>query len=1039
MSDNNLDIRARLTGVNELSPVLKKVIADLQKFEGVAKRVNIQFGGMGRSGMGALDGFNRVAKAATDQMRGMTNLARTAARSYSTDWAKANAQRLSDARRTYASLERLESSYLRQIERRAAVERRASSGRSYSGGVGRLPAPNIRTIAAGAVITGAGAASALRKRMEVQAAEVRAQMFGDLDKGEVGKLRRDYADKAGIRYGIGSSKVIDTVVEGLKAGVAKQFAGEFADLALKAQAGLDVDPEAVAKLLGRLSSQMPWSTDRFSKILNAVAVANNATAADGNEIIEAMRRSLAALATTKMIPEQLAAIDATGISLGVQPHKMGTFASFLTSQIAGADSARGQQASDLNSAANALGFDGRSGMAKTMRERPMEAIQQILDNLAKMPERLRTKVAKQIGGREWMDEFLTLVLGRDKLKDVVRDVENKPGFLDKSALQKIRSMQGRWASISAALGLVWEKVGAGLEGWFDQASDSIINLADSFNFDSIKEHFAALIDGAREGFGLKDWGDVVKSMADNFDAGTVAKWREFGRGFAEGIREFANGLKTAFSALGFLAGKNPADAREMGDLVAKLTGLTVALATLSPLLSVLTALTLGLTGIGNALALIGGSAAAVALLSMFAVRNQNAGVPDANVKQPGETTSEWRERQKARRNRLYHKSSFTGSTDFSGMRRANDLSDDLTKFTGKVERAAFINSGTMGGLQYASIGGASGGSGSGGLGGRSYIGGVPSLLKSTPGSALPDFGVGRSGSIIRTIRGRVDAITGADKVPTIGGSLDTMTGQGLSGNKYLAARRARFADEIKNDPTLRMHLAAIQATEGTSGGGVIESLMNRADMEGKTLRQMIGMDANGVRHLGTKGYLKGKPDSFYGPIRRGEIYGAIRRLQNNPKEFAKYDALTNRALAGSHIIGGYTDQGLPTDPNGSRRTGIPGFKINPKDGNEFTDWVGPGGRQKSINYRHHIEKGIAGSSDSPIASVPTPTDVIKNVPPPSSVRLGPGAGDARSVPGNVAININGSSHDPEALATLVQRRIDESMNWRTHDTASEYT
>src|SRR5262249_9150228 len=158
---------------------------------------------------------------------------------------------------------------------------------------------------------------------------------------------------------------------------------------------------------GRLSTQMPWDKGRFSKILNAVAVANNSTAADGNEIIEAMRRSLSALATTKMTPEQLAAIDSTGISLGVQPFKMGTFVSFLTSQVAGADSARGQQAKDLSSAANALGFDSRGAMANAMRTRPVEAITQILDNLARMPEALRTKVAKQIGGREWMDELLT--------------------------------------------------------------------------------------------------------------------------------------------------------------------------------------------------------------------------------------------------------------------------------------------------------------------------------------------------------------------------------------------------------------------------------------------------------------------------------------------------------------------------------------------------------------------------------------------------------------------------------------------------------
>ena len=67
-----------------------------------------------------------------------------------------------------------------------------------------------------------------------------------------------------------------------------------------------------------------------------------------------------------------------------------------------------------------------------------------------------------------------------------------------------------------------------------------------------------------------------------------------------------------------------------------------------------------------------------------------------------------------------------------------------------------------------------------------------------------------------------------------------------------------------------------------------------------------------------------------------------------------------------------------------------------------------------------------------------PAGMVRNVPAPlrgdASLGLQRGGGG-----GPVAIHINGSSHDPEALATLVQRRVDESMNWRTHDTSSEYT
>lgn len=1107
----NLNVRAVLSATNTMSPVLKNVLAELRKFESAAKRISAAFNGVGDAGMKSMAGFDRTIRAASAQLKGMENLSRSAARTYAADWSRANTQRLNDARRTYATLERLEAGYQRQLAR-AAAQHRASAGRS-GGSVGRLPAPSVRAIAAGAAITGAGAASALRKRMEVQAAEVRSTMFGDLTSKEVADLRKSFADRAGIKFGVGTSKALDVATEGLKAGIAKQFAGDFGELALKAQSGLDIPTEDVAKLMGRLSSQMAFNKDRYSQILNAIAVANNATAADGREIVEAMRRSLSALATTRMTPEQLAALDATGISLGIQPFKAGTFTSFLTSQIAGADSARGQQAKDLNSAANTLGFGGRSAMAKAMRDRPMEAIQQILDGLARLPEKLRTKVAKQIGGREWMDELLTLVLGRDKLKDVVRDIESRPGFLDKTALQKIRSMQGRWSSISAALGLVWEKVGAGLEKWFDQISDDIINLAETFNFESIKQYVEALIDGAREGFGLKDWGEAIKSFADNFDAGTVQKWREFGKGFAEGIREFASGLRVAFSALGFLAGKNPADAREMGNLVAQLTGLTVALAALSPLISVLAAVTAGLTGLGTALAFIGGSTAAVALLGMFAARNQDIGVPDANIKQPGETTNQWRERQRQHRNNLYHKSSYTGPAEFSGMRRTSDLSDNLNKFTGKVERAAFISNGP-GGLQYAAIGGSGRGLGGSG-GGRRFIGGVPNLVKSVPGQALPDFGVGRSGSII-----------GRDKVRSFSGGTDGLSRSAFErkfAGTLLAGKYDQIITSARANGISPALLAGIIAHETANGvvlsGNNVAGLMDPAT--GSRRKMQFGSLDDGIRKAGqvvAKNYRRAGGDldkmgNIYAPVGAandpGNLNGGwvsgVRKQMNGMAGASsgsggtgdavawaeKYKGLNeysdsrilasalgadvrgrsnawcarfvNKALenaggkgTGSAVANSYQRWGEAIDPAKVMRNDVllqtHGLGYNQPGGH-----VGLAtGETRMRNGRLQI-KMIAGNDGDSVrehwidadrnlmvrrgsaaitGNVPSPTEAIKNVPVPSAASPASHSGDVRSVPGNVAIHINGSSHDPEALATLVQRRIDESMNWRIHDTTS---
>ncbi|WP_439401435.1 phage tail tape measure protein [Bradyrhizobium sp. DASA03068] len=1145
MSDS-INVRATLVATNEMSPAIRRVIADIEKLKAAAKSFSASFSTAGRAGMASMDGFDRTIKAVAAQMRGLSNVSKSSARSYADDWDRATSKRLNDARRMYQSLERLEAGYQRHLERRMAAERGASlASASSSRGVARLPAPSIRSMAIGAGIAGAGVGSALKKRMEVQAAEVRAQMFGDLTAADVASLRKGFADKAGINFGVGTTKVIDVAVEGLKAGIAKDVAGEFADLALKAQAGLDVDTQGVGKLLGRLATQMPWSKDRFSKILNAVAVSNNATAADGNEIIEAMRRSLSALATTKMTPEQLAALDATGISLGVQPFKMGTFVSFLTSQIAGASSARGQQANDLSSAANALGFGGRRAMSEAMRDRPMEAISKILDNLAKMPEVLRTKVAKQIGGREWMDELLALVLGRDKLKDVLKDIEGKPGFLDKTALQKIRSMQGRWASIAAAFGLVWEKVGAGFEKWFDQISDAFISLADSFNFDSIKQHVDALVDGLREGFGLKDWGEAIISLARNFSASTIAKWREFGKGFAEGIREFASGLKTAFSALGYLAGKNPADAKEMGNLVAKLTGLTVALAVLSPLLSVLSAITLGLSGLGAALGLIGGSAVAMRVLA-FLARFTNPAVAAAamgdgrrdnhveDFKGLQDAYREEREKNKAlgldreTRQKLRRLQNYKPSSDPmfqpSGYTTGQDLADNLKKFTGKVERAAFINRGNDV-TRAVYTGGSDGLMSAGGVGGgaRSFMGGVRALLTNKPGTALPGSVLGSGGFIKRSsipnfsgtggsmadglsrsaferkfagtpLAGKYDQIVAAAKANNISPSLlagiiahETGNGVVLSGNNPggIMDPATGFAKKMKfaglDDGISKT--AQMVAKNYRRAGGDIDK------MGGFYAPRGAANDPNGLNGGWPAGIRKNMDQlsgSSTGSAGSGDAVGWAQKFRGM-NEYSDYRILAstlggdvrgksnawcarfvNKALAeaggkgtGSAVANSFQRYGSAVKPSEVMRNDVL-LQTNGRGYNQPGGHVGLAtGETRIVNGRLQL-KMIAGNDNDSVREhwidadknlmvrrgdapsqritdhVPA-SSVIQNVPTPQSIRGDASLGLQRGGSGAVAIHINGNSHDPEALATLVQRRIDESMNWRTHDTESEYT
>jgi TP901 family phage tail tape measure protein len=1066
MADDNLSIRATLTVTDEMSPVLQRVLNNLRKIETAAKRFNATFASFGNAGVASMNSFDRAAKAASTNMREFEGAARSASRSYAADWRKAMDARLSESRRAYGALEKMESGYRRQLERTAAVERRADRANRLLGrpatGIGRLPAPSPRSMLIGGIVAGAGIGSAIKKRIETEAAEVRSQLFGDLDKSETAELRRSWADRAGIRFGTGTSKALDATTEGLKAGIAKQYAGEFGELALKAQAGLDIPSADVAKLLGRLSTQMPWNQARFSKVLNAIAVANNATAADGSEIVEAMRRSLSALASTKMTPEQLAAIDATNISLGIQPFKAGTFLSFLTSQVAGADSTHGQQAKDLSGAANSLGFGGRAKMAHAMRNNPVAAIQQMLDRLGKMPEALRTKVAKQIGGREWMDELLTMVLGRDKLKDVLSQIDAKPGFLDSAFLQKIKSMAGRWAFITAAFGLVWEKIGAGFDSAFEQITDAIIDLADRFNFETIKQHIAALIDGLREGFDLKSWADVVNAVASRFDAGTVAKWKAFATGFGEGLRESIETIKGAFNAAtAFVGGSN--DPKAFGKATAKLATLFVTLAVLSPVITAfvsgisiivgsIMSLTIAISALANSpigLAVVGiaglafvvkkaldyvsdkifavfvslvDSVTSLALQIINKVRGW-VGLSPIGDRKRGGATGGWDEPNKSDKPTAEPQSFIReGRRAGEAFRKAAFIDPVVDLNRSLLQNAAFT---TVGGGNDAGVRSVGGG-GRISLGSPSSDLGAPTnLLHSAPGKRLPKFGVGPEG-IIR--RDRIPSFNGgggsqADPGPAPSFAVDP----GISGNAYLAARRARFKRELDENPELKKRLAAVIDLENPGAGtAVAESLMNRMDMTGGSIARGIG----------------GGSKSFYGPVRRGLVDPRLRELERNPSRMAARMKQIDEAITGSNLIRGHTDQGSAGDPN--YVAGGTGVNINRERFNDWGGgrWAGKTGHAASRAYRDDLMRHVQGQNNPSITSQvpPRATDVIKNVPSPirgdaSLGLIGNGIGSGSPV----SIHINGSNHDPESLAALVQRRVEEANNWRTHDTASEYT
>lgn len=1069
MSDNNLDIRARLTAVNELSPVLKRVVSDLQKFEGVAERVNVQLAGMGRAGTSAIDSFNRASKSAADQMRGLGNIAERVASSYKSAWAKADQDRERAASRMYSSLMRDERQYQALVARRSRPSNTAGTSPRGSGpSMGRIAGGTFLGVGAASAVRqlgkdvvamerniGRGLASAFRERLKISKAETQAEMFGDLSRDEIRKLRRGSLDRLGIKFGVGTEGALGVATELGKAGIGKKVLDDATELALKAKAAMDISAKQTAELFGGLASFIAFDKAKYAAISNSIAVANKDTKASGTDIIEGMKRGLSAISTTggKLTPEQLAGLVGTAIDVGIQPGKSGTFISHLVGAVASADTAHGQKANDTQEAASRLGFGGRAQMAQAMRSDPMEALYKIFDGLEKLPEKLRIRVAKDLGGEQWFDEILQMVLAKDKLRQVEKDIATDKGFLDKAALKAIRSFSGARDSVVAAAKLAQEKIGGGFDKAWMQISDAILRHADTFDFDQITSHFEALGDGLLQGFGLRNWGEAVDWLVARFDSGTIETWKSWGRGFASGIKSWGESLLSAFSIIKKITGTGN-DPESVGKLTANLTALATSLVVLSPLLTVLGAVTLGLTGLGNALAYIAGLPAVVALLSAFAVRHQNDGVPDANVKQPGESTSQWRERQRNHRSNLYRKSSYTGSTDFSG---SLDGADAARKVTGSISSKATALSG--GSLDKASF--------EKKFAGTPLAGSYDKIVSAANANGIPPALLAGviahetgNGSNVKwnNVAGLMNPETNSKTklaYPNIDAGIDA------AGRVVAKNYRASGGDldkmgsiyappDAANDPRglnggwaagVRKQMNALGDGAGyASTGDAVAWAQKYIGLneytDSRVLAAALGGDVRGKSNAWCARFVNKAIEAAGGKGTGSAVANSFQRYGSaiDPAKVMRNDVLLQPNGRGYNRPGGHV--GLAT---GEIRMHSGRLKVKMLAGND-----GDSVREHWIDADHNlmVRRGRAGLGvDVPqgVTSQVPPASVIQNVPSPSSLGVGgcAGAGDVRSM-GPVAIHINGSSHDPEALATLVQRRIDESMNWRIHDTPSEY-
>lgn len=1119
----NLHVHVSLTATDSMSPVVAGLQKSLQKLKTVINSIN---------GVSASKLFPDSLSAGLQKF---TDDARKAASTYRTDWKSAYADSLRDARAFHRELDRLD----RQTFSRRQAEQRAAVGRGVrSGGRGALPrgtSPTTALIAGG--ITISGVASAFKKRMEADVAETKAQIFGGLSAAEVKKLRGDWSDQVAIKFGESAAAVLDSYTEALKQGFDGTAAKKVTENALEASSALEMNIGELMKLAGKTATALYGNVRnadpaRVARMMTSVAVAAAATAADPNEVVEANKRALSALSTTKMKETDLSAFTSVGISAGLQPNKAGTFLGYLTSEFANAGNARGQRAKDLDQAARMIGYGGRAQMAQRMAAAPTEFMLDMFSKMRNMSEQNRAKFANLAGMREWRDELVQMAKAADQIRETLREIDQKSDAVSAFSRTKLNSLQKRWDRIKAMFGLAWEKFGSGFEQSFIEVSDWFDRHIGIFTSGKIAEKSRELVERLKKAFGVANMGDALDKIVAKLSSVDVDKIIGFASGFVGGLKSVSDTVITMLKGAATAMGKDGNSAEVLGKLAGQIIGLSVALGTLAPVMAVLGGLVSIISRIARLLtgrALLGAASAnpvgTTALLAWLLAENNDTGISDAAKKRPGETTSQWRERQRQHKKDLYQKQSGEGFNP-ADVHPMSYIGNKLDNLGGKIERASFMSTDLSSrGRTYGGFGGLSDSTAVGANMNRLVSGvGTPDALwkNVTPGGILPNFGMGSSGIIKRSnipsfnggggsvddmsrsafdkkfagtaLASKYDQIVAAARANGISPALlagviahETGNGHVLSGNNVAGlmdpttgmAKKMQFAsldagisragqvvaknyrlaggnlDKMgeryapvgaANDPRglnggwpagVRKQINALSGGGSAGSGDAVAWAEKYKGMneytDNRVLAAALGGDVRGKSNAWCARFVNKALEAAGGNGTGGAVANSFQKWGSaiSPPEVKRNDVLLQTHGRGYNQPGGHV--GLATGETRMRNGRLQIKMLAGNDGDSVREhWI-------------DADKDLMVRRGNPIAQVPTPADAIQNVPESNgaitnsllqrnnSAILGGSRG------GPVAININGNSHDPEALATLVQRRVDEQMNWRAHDSESEYT
>lgn len=495
---------------------------------------------------------------------------------------------------------RLDSEVRRMDSERAKGWSQVSSGARSAGEGSRRAMVGAGVItAATAATAGSAARKGISTRLEVDTAETNLKIFSGQTADQIKAARKGFIDNEAIRNGLGIKGGLDAYSEVLKTGMASP--AENTKTIMRAVSALELDLKDTTKLAGLIDRNYGASSTpaKIKSALNAIAVAAREDPTQSNEIVEGVRRSIGALSTGNLTPEQLTAMVSGGQSVGIQPGKAGTFVATMAKQLSmGSSKFLGKKnRAELDFAARELGFGNSRSLAQTYSKDSYGTMMYVHENLAKMEAAKRTQVAEALYGRQWSDEGLQMAQGVGGVRKTYGEISDgkNSNFLDEAARQRSESLLGQWNSTKSIFNKFWDAFGSGFEDILTSINKYFFDLNSSFDYNKVKSYVVSFFDGVKDALGVKTWQELLANTFGGTLGNYGAQIREFARGFTEGMLSIVRAIRSVITAF---AGSN-ASAQQIGEWTGKFVAFAASCIVAAPAIAVLTGLSTALVGLAT--------------------------------------------------------------------------------------------------------------------------------------------------------------------------------------------------------------------------------------------------------------------------------------------------------------------------------------------------------------------------------------------------------------------------------------------------------